>query len=356
VTILDRYIIRHFFGPFMLSVGGFAIIGIIDILFYLIELSVISGISMAVVIRLLLYKLPAIMILFFPMAMLFSVMLVLVRMAKDNELTVLRTSGVSSIRILAPLLVSMVLITIASYLLNDRVVPWTNRVSDAVIRDQIKRKPPPVISENVVFKGTDGRHFYIKTVNTKEKTMESVLIFEETNEFPRVISAKTAVWNDLKWMLMDGYLMAFDQAGSMTYSDHFDEMTIAMQQGFSHTYNQKTAREMDSKTLKTKIDMLNKGGISTRGLSVEYYMKTSIPVACFVFGLMGVAFCFQFVRSGKDWWGVIIAIIIAVLSTGLYFFGIALFRALGKDGTIAPLISVWIPNIVYTTLSSLIIG
>ena len=36
---------------------------------------------------LLMFKLPAIMILFFPMAVLFATMLVLVRMAKDNEIS-----------------------------------------------------------------------------------------------------------------------------------------------------------------------------------------------------------------------------------------------------------------------------
>ena len=109
---------------------------------------------------------------------------------------------------------------------------------------------------------------------------------------------------------------------------------------------------MDSKELKKRIQTLSKVGISTRSLKVEYHMKKSIPAACFIFGLTGIAFCLLFVRSGKDWWGVIIAIIIAVLSTGLYFFSIALFRALGKDGTIIPLLSVWIPNLIYGTIAS----
>ena len=43
------------------------------------------------------------MVLFFPMAALFSTMLLLVRMAKDNELTVLRTSGIQTFRIILPI-------------------------------------------------------------------------------------------------------------------------------------------------------------------------------------------------------------------------------------------------------------
>ena len=67
---------------------------------------------------------------------------------------------------------------------------------------------------------------------------------------------------------------------------------------------------------------------------------------------MGIASCLSFVRSGKDWWGVIIAIIIAILLTGLYFFGIALFRALAKEGSLPPLLGVWVPNLVYGLIAS----
>ncbi|NQY73397.1 MAG: LptF/LptG family permease, partial [Candidatus Margulisbacteria bacterium] len=90
INILDRYIISQFMGPFLLAVGAFVIIGIVDILFVLVDSFINSGVSLFIVIRLLIYKIPAIMVLFFPMAVLFSVMLLLIRMAKDNEITIIR--------------------------------------------------------------------------------------------------------------------------------------------------------------------------------------------------------------------------------------------------------------------------
>ena len=97
--ILDRYLVREFINPFILAVCGFGLIAVVDILMYLVELAVISGIGFDVVIRILIYKLPAIMVLFFPMAVLFTVMLILVRMAKDNEITVLKTFIVKTLQI-----------------------------------------------------------------------------------------------------------------------------------------------------------------------------------------------------------------------------------------------------------------
>ncbi len=339
-------------GPFVLAVFGFAVIGIVDILFYLVELTVISGIPLHTIIQLLLFKLPAVMVMFFPMAVLFSVMLILIRMAKDNELTILRTSGIPSSRFIIPLLLITIFTAGLSYITNEKLVPWTNERSNILIREQIEKAPPISVAENIIFKDGENRFFYIKHVNSKEGIMENLLIFEETSDFPRVISAKKALWHQSSWTLVNGFIQETDSDGSVQFLDHFDEMTIHISQDLDTFFKQeKSPKEMDSKELKDKIKTLNKGGINTQGLKVEYYMKTSIPFGCAIFGLIGVAYCLTFVRTGKDWWGVIVAIIIAVLSVGLYLFITALCRAFAKDGQLTPILGAWIPNIIYGSIA-----
>ena len=148
-----------------MAVGGFAVIAIVDILFYLVELFVISGISFFTIIRLLVYKLPSLMIIFFPMAVLFAVMLLLVRMAKDNEITVLRASGVPSFRILLPVLIFAFGATLISFWTNEKLVPWANHSADVILHKEIKKKPPPIVAENIVFKDVGARFFYIKKID-----------------------------------------------------------------------------------------------------------------------------------------------------------------------------------------------
>jgi lipopolysaccharide export system permease protein len=350
-TILDKYLVKEFSGPFLLAVGGFALIAVVDILFYLVELAIISGISFFTVVRLLAYKLPAVMVLFFPMAVLFSVMLLLVRMAKDNELTILMTSGIKTTRFILPIIAMAFCTSFLSYVTNEKIVPWTNEASDKIIRQEIRRKPPPSIAENVVFRGSGNRHFFIKKVDSKQGTMENILVMEETTHFPRVTVAKEAVWQNDQWTLLDGHVMEYSQEGHMEFSDQFSQLIIHVSHDMNSFFKgQKTAKEMDSKELKRKIQVLKKGGISTRSLKVEYHMKKSIPLACFIFGIMGIGFCLSFVKTGKDWWGVIIAICVSVLAVGFYFFIVAIFRALSKDGSITPLLGAWIPNLVYAAL------
>lgn len=357
VSILDRYLFKEFLGPFFLAVGGFLIIGIVDILFYLVDLTVSSGVPFQVVLELLFYKIPAIMVLFFPMAVLFSSMLLLIRLAKDNELTVLRTSGVHTARILIPIAIVMSFTSVLSYLLNEKVVPWTNERSDVIIDREIRKKPPLEVMEDVVFKVGSDRFFHAKKVNTLESTVQELLILEGTIDFPRVITAKRASFSDNRWTLFDGYIQELNYQGSIQFMDKYDELSITLPEEARGFYEKtKSPQEMDSSELKARIDNLNKGGVSTRSLKVEYYLKQSMPVACFIFGSIGLAFSLSFVRSGKDWWGVIASICTSVLSVGFYFFILAVCRSLGKNGTISPFLGAWTPNFLYGFVALVVIS
>ena len=337
----------------MIAIGGFALIGIVDVLMYLVDLSISQGIPVFVTLRLLIYKLPGIMVLFFPMAVLFSVMLVLIRMAKDNELTVLQVSGVKTGRILLPLFLCCLVVSGFSYLTNEKVVPWTNRVSDVLIRREVTKQPTLQVAENIIFKAPGNRYFYIKSVDPKSAILRGIFIFEEGPLFPRLTTAEQAHWDNKTWTLQNGAMYEVNDNGHLEFFNHFKEAKINIDQEFSSFYeDHKSPKEMNSKELKDKIHILSQGGINTRSLEVEYQLKKSIPIACLIFGMIGIAFCLTFVRSGKDWWGVIVAICSAVLMVGFYFFIVAVFRALANDGHLTPFLGAWIPNLAYGIVGS----
>ena len=356
LSILDRYLLRQFLGPFLLAVMGFTLIGIVDILFSLVDMTILSGIHVGVTVRLLFYKLPAVFILFFPMAVLFAIMLLLIRMAKDNEITVLRASGIHLLRVAFPLILLGIVVSLISFGVNDSVVPWANHQSEQLIQREIERRPPPSIVDNVVFKDTQNRFFYIKKMDTASHKMSKIIVFEDNGQYPRILQSESGEWKNFTWVLHEGRSYEFDADGSLMFSNGFAKMVIHVNQDIQTYFSQqKTAREMDSQELRKRIDALDSGGISTRALTVEYHLKKSIPAACAIFCLVGIAYCFSFVRSGKDWWGVILAICVAVLSVGFYFFIVAMARALAKDAQLPALLGAWLGNILYAGISGITI-
>jgi lipopolysaccharide export system permease protein len=352
-SVLDRYLLGQLIGPFLVAVFGFALIGLVDLIMYLVDQSISHGVPFFISVRLLIYKLPAIMVLFFPMAVIFSVMLLMIRMAKDNELTILRASGVTLGRVLLPILFFCIMITGLSSLINERVVPWTNRVSAGLIQLNVLKQVPLELTEAVVFKGPGNRYFYLKSVDKVNHMIRGLFIFEEGGEFPRLMTAKTAQWTEKIWTLYDGNIYDIDDDGRLSFFSHFKEAKLDVKQALSAFYeDHRSPKEMNSKELREKIAVLKSGGINIRSLEVELAMKKSIPVACLVFGMIGISFCLCFVKSGKDWWGVIVAICLTVLVVGFYFFLIAVFRALANDGHLLPLVGAWLPTVLYALLGS----
>jgi lipopolysaccharide export system permease protein len=353
LKILDRYLLREIFYPFLFGVFAFVIIGMVDILFTLVDLLVNSGVPLSVVFRLLIFKIPAVLVLFFPMAMLFAAMLTLLRMAKDSEITVFRAGGISLLRLIAPILISGVLAAGLAYYINETIVPWSNHVSDNLIRKAVLKQAPPEITANVFFQESRNRYFYIRQINQKGSDMEDVFVYELTGNFPRVITAKRAHFEQNQWNLRQGVVHQYDAAGYLQYEAGFEEMTIRAQADVAAFYSdQKSAREMSSGELKNKIDSLQKNGVNTKALSVDFYLKAATAFTNLVFVLVGICFCLTFVKSSRDMWGVIIAVLTALLSVGFYFFLTAMFRSLGRGGIVAPFWGAWAPNLIYTVLAA----
>lgn len=356
VPLIDRYLLGEVAGPFVFGVVGFVIIGMVDILFTLIDLFINSGIPFLVVLRLLIFKIPAIMVLFFPMATLFATMIVLIRMAKDSEITVFRAGGIPMLRIVAPIIIAGLIVTSLSMLVNEKVVPWANHISDNLIRKAILKRPPPDIAQNTFFKESQNRYFYIRKVDSRKKIMEDIFIYEITKNFPRLITAKRAAWSGKEWELSDGFIHKFDEEGFVNYESKFKRMLIRVDKDV-HTFfsDEKTAREMSSKELKKKISGLKQGGVDVKSLAVDFHMKFAEPAASLAFALIGAAICITFIRSGKDWWGVVGGVLLALLTVGFYFFVMATFRSLGRGGAIHPILGAWSPNFIFMCIAAVLL-
>jgi lipopolysaccharide export system permease protein len=75
---------------------------------------------------------------------------------------------------------------------------------------------------------------------------------------------------------------------------------------------------------------------------VEYHKKFAIPFACIIFVLIGAPLAVRFPRGGA---GMVIVISLAIF--GIYYMSLIGGETLGDDGTIAPYMGPWAPNILF---------
>ncbi len=350
-TRYDRQLFRDLVNPTLLGLGAFSVVSAIDILFYLVDLSVLSGIRLSVVLQLILFKLPAVLMVFSPICGLIGCMVCLIRMNQDSEWLVLQTSGVSPFAIMRPFLIWGMGLWLIGYSLNESIIPLLNYQSNQLIQREIERKPPPQIAEKVVFKGTENRFFYIQSIRRDTGIMSGITVID-TTQSNRIVTAKIGKWGHNQWQLFKGNMYHFGEQGELLDTLHFNELSIRISQSLGTFFNDsKAPSEMDSNELKQQISRLSKEGRATHELKVEQWLKYSMPAGSVVLVLVGVASCFMFLGNPKEWRDLIKAISTAAITVLGYYVGLAICRSLGKSGSLAPWVAAWMSNMVVMTLA-----
>ena len=347
INILDRYMAREMVPPFLVGSFGFVLIMITDILFTLTDLIINKGVPFLAVLKLLIFKLPAILVLTFPVSTLFGVAMTMGRLSHDSEIIALRTSGVSMFRIAVPIMAIALVISVMSYMTNEFLVPWANQVSEGIIRQIIMKKPVTQIKENVFFKDKGDRYFYVKKVDPKEGTLQDIMMYElGGGVVPRVVVARKARFEGDIWNLESGVIHKYGNDGHLEYEASFDSMRVVVSEGFlGHLgySEQKTTQEMNSRELHKLITMLKRGGVNTRSLMVDFYMKFSVPLTCFVFALLGIPLTIPRVRSGRAF-GIVVCIVIVF---SFYVFA-SVSRSFGYGGVVPPFLAAFVPQATFT--------
>lgn len=352
MRILDRYVTRELVSPFIMAVCGFVLFMVANIVFLLVDQIITNKVPFFIVAEILLLRLPAIFVLTFPVAMLFASLLGLGRLAADGELNAMRTNGIPFIRILIPLLVMAFVLSLVTFLTNEKIAPWATHQSETLIRRMLMRQALPMVEPNVFIRGPENKVFYVGQVDKEHSKLHRVMVFElSEGYYPRIIVAKEASYDSSSWSLQNGSIHYYEPSGLSKYEVAFKEMSIPINVDAGQFLSgQKTPFEMNLKELEQQIALFNKSGIDIKELKMDYYFKWSLPIVCFVTTLIGAPMAVRFPRSGK-FTGIAVCIVILFV----YYALLSIGRALGKNAIINPFIAAWLPNFIIGGLGVLLV-
>lgn len=350
LKVLDRYVLSELLGPFFIGILGFILVLITDLLFTFTDMIINKGVPFGAVLKLLIFKLPALMILTFPVSTLFAVAMCLGRLSKDSEIVALRTSGITLFRISLPIILFSLVVSGVAFLTNEYLVPYANEVSQEIIQQIIMKKPLPQLKEKVFFKDAQERYYYVGRVDEKNNQLENIMIYEMgEGNFPRVIIAQKATFKDLVWDLNNGIVHKYDEKGHNEYEAQFEHMRVFANEDILRVADQKTTEEMSARDLKLLVTRLNKSGVATQALTVDLYMKYSVPLSSFIFALLGIPLSLPSIRSGRTW-GMVMCIVVMFT---FYVFA-SVFRSLGRGAILPPIWAAWFPQMLFGFLGLLL--
>ena len=127
MKILHRYILREFLRTLGLCLAGFVFLFLVFDFMDRIDNILGEDVSVLTVLQYFMYKIPLTLMLMLPVAGLVSTLLTFGLLSRNSEITAMRGAGVRVLWLAKPVLFSGILISLASLLLNQTLVPFAQQ-------------------------------------------------------------------------------------------------------------------------------------------------------------------------------------------------------------------------------------
>jgi len=351
VKIVDRYMVRGFLGPFLGCVLLFNVMAIIIDIFSFIDDIVKYKIPGASIAAFYVYYSPTIFIQVTPMAVLLSTIFVLSNLNKHNEITAMKSSGISLWRILSPVLILGFIVSVVIFVVNDRVIPTSSKIANYIRTEELekeKRKDAPGrIMKNVALYGAGNRIIFARSYDTEKKLLIDIIIHEQDAKasLTSKITAQSGAWTGDGWRFHKVIVYKIDNSGQILGEPKFyPERLVPLKERPSDFANREWRSEyMSYGDLKRYITLFRGAGARlVKNLLVDLHYKLAFPLISFIIILIGAPFAMITARGG-----VLIGIGMSIVIGLLYYAFIAIFIAFGKAGILPPLISAWLGNVVF---------
>jgi lipopolysaccharide export system permease protein len=349
LMILDRYILREFSRMWLVAIGCFVTIFIVVNLFEKISKFLEYGVSAFIITQYYLFLIPYIIKWMNPIAVLLGILFSLGVLSRNSETVAMISSGVSFKRIVAPLAGAALLISVGVFLFGETVVPYANAKAEEIERVYIERLPllKTIRRINLVYKGAEGRFYYIKVYDGLRYQMRDVRIMEsdEKGNLKKWTVARKAVWRNGRWRFEDGTIRTFRRDGSSKVEDFSKKYIDVPEKPEDFLQEEKEPEAMKYLELASYVESLEESGVDAAREKVELYLKLSVPLANLVVIFLGAPLAIQSHRSGMAF-GFGLAVL---LGFGLWG-ALAVGRALGQNGTLGPIEAAFFPDALFLLL------
>jgi lipopolysaccharide export system permease protein len=356
---LRRYVLREVVTPFLFGIGVFTFILLTARMLKLVELVVNRGVPFLQIAKLFAYILPTFLEVTVPMALLLAVLLSVGRLSADSEIVALKTSGISLYQMVVPVLLFTSAVCVLSFLLGAYARPWGNSGLKASLYEIAKTRASAGLRERVFNDDFAGLVIYVEHVRPPGDQLEGILIADSRDPNQRnTVTAKRGflVGNEathsVTLRLLDGNIHTFtpdEQSYQKTDFSVYDvtlNLAVALARFSRH---EKDAQEMTIGELRAAIAARTAAGQPANTELVELHRKFSLPFACLVFGLVAVPLGLQPVRAVRSrGFSVSLALIF------LYYLLLTAGQAMAEKGSLPPMVALWIPNVVFGVLGTVL--
>lgn len=359
MKLIDRYITRELIVNVLFAVAVLSLVLVVGNIFRkLLPLIVNRDVPATYLVTFIAYILPYSLTFTIPWGLLVAVLLVFGRLSADNELTALRSNGVSVTRLCIPLFVIAGTMTALCLWLTVRVAPANREKLTTMMVDLATEKPMALFQADQVIDQFPGRKIYVGRKDGNK--LENIIVFEtDEKSLPMRVTAarrgllRTDLANQRILLELEGaHYQQRDEADPLDLRKTRDGVSV--EQGtlpisLTELYENTKRSGRSALSLEQLLAQLEHGDVRQQTASrTEINRRFSLPFSCVAFALIAVPLGVTTQRRETSvGFGVSIAVAFS------YFLFLIMADALRENPAAHPELLVWLPNLLFVAMGAL---
>ncbi len=348
MKIIYKYVLSNFLRYLFFSLLILIFIYIIINLFDNLGRYLSRNISFKDILVYYLYLIPSYTVLLIPVAAIIGVFFIFGYMTKYREIIALKAQGMDINKLFILILITGIFISVFTFVFQETVMVWAQSRLTKHKTTKIDKRPLPSETKryNFFYYGENNWIYYIKEFNPKDSTLKNVMLWkvDEKKHITKRIDAQGAKFIGY-WQFNNLTVRDFDTLDNEKINHYITlDLTELKETPIDFSRLPKPVEEMNFIELSQFVKRRLRAGEDVAKENVELNYRFSFPLITLILLLICLPISVVLHRGG-----VAIGLGISIVLAFVYWGFIQSCRAYGYTGIINPVISAWLPNIVFAT-------
>jgi len=179
--ILIKYILKNHSLPFISATFILIAVFLLQFLMKVADKLIGKGLGTWVIIKLIGLSLGYILVLVIPMAVLVATLMAFGNMSQNNEVTILKSTGISLYKMIIPPLAASVIIAIGLVYFNNNIYPDANHELRILQEDITRKKPTLSIVPGVFSQEVANYSILVREIDQTNNNLKQITIYDYSN-------------------------------------------------------------------------------------------------------------------------------------------------------------------------------
>lgn len=355
--LLYTYLINQVLAPFYASLVILTSILFLSKLIPILDIILDYNIALGDFIRLYAYFTPQLLLFALPMSSMMGVILGTTHLNNENELMVLKASGISIYRMLPPVMLVALSTAILTGLFSVYLIPAGNRAKLELAFQLAKEKIERSMQEKRFSESLGDIVLYADDIDQKTQTWNGVYISDmRDSKHPVTIISESgiisadAIAGTLSISLANGILNRGTSNAVQTIDFDSYAINLPLETPTTNPLARAGKSTMLQSELLAEADRL---GNDTREAAIylnEFHKRLALPVSCFILTLLGFPLGFLSGPRHKT-----IGIPLGLFTFILYYVLLTGAKTVSESLVMPAAIAIWMPNLIFLVLTTLFI-